>query len=125
NRGATWDGVDPVIRDAVIRASIELNSSFFITATTNGKHSQLSHHYAGRAVDIGLIDGVSPRTLPIDDPMPRQVAEIVRSYIPQKRQGEFIGPNFAFRMHRANWDADAQRRLMGQHRGHIHVSVSP
>jgi hypothetical protein len=105
--------------------SIEMNASFFITATTNGTHSPHSHHYAGRAVDIGLVNGVSPRSLPVNDPMARQVAETVRSFIPASRQGEFIGPNFAFRMHRANWTPEAQQRLMRQHRGHIHVSVAP
>jgi RHS repeat-associated protein len=122
---ATWKGVDPTLRDAVIMASIELNTPFFITATTNGSHATNSHHFAGRAVDIGLVNGVSPRSLSADDPLARQVAESVRTFIPPNRQGEFIGPNFAYRMHRDNWTPQTQQVLIRAHRGHIHVSTSP
>jgi RHS repeat-associated protein len=124
-RGATWEGVDSTIRDAVIKASIQLNATFLVTATTNGVHAPNSHHYNGRAVDIGLVNGVSPRILDVNDPMPRQVSDAVRSFIPRNRQGEFIGPNFAFRMHRDQWSLSTQADLMKGHRGHIHSALAP
>ncbi|HEX7041205.1 MAG TPA: RHS repeat-associated core domain-containing protein [Trueperaceae bacterium] len=126
--GASWDDVDPILRDAVIKGSIQLNRDFYISTTTNGRHSPQSAHYDGNAVDISRIDG--QRFSLMDDQtafrLGPAVGAAVASFIPNNRLREIIGPEFAVRFHRAPWPYGQRlTNLINAHRDHVHVSILP
>ena len=100
--GVSWDGVDPTLRDAVIKGSIDLNMRLHVYSTNGGTHGPNSNHYAGNAVDISRINGVKFSLM--DDARAFQlapnVAAAIGAHIPQRRLREFIGPDISVRFHR-------------------------
>jgi len=125
--GASWDGVDPTLRDAVIKGSIDLNMRLHVYSTTGGRHSPTSAHYGGFAVDISRINGT--KFSQMDDGTAFQLAPTVASaigaYIPADRRREVIGPDMSVRFHRPPWNPAAAARLRAAHRSHIHISILP
>ena len=125
--GATWDGVDPTLRDAVTRASIDERARLYVGYTTNGTHAPHSAHPSGHAVDISRVDGT--RLGELDEATRAQVArtlaEDVVRHIPAERRHEMIGPDFAERFDREPWTPAQAANLQRQHRDHVHISTRP
>ena len=86
-----------------------------ITATTNGKHSPTSRHYLGKALDIGLVNGVSVRAIGNADP----VKALQESFETQAGARENYGPA----QNCKSGKQETRKSIVNSHKGHIHFSV--
>jgi len=124
--GATWDGVDATLRDAILKASIDLNASLYVFATTNGQHSARSFHAAGGAADVSRVDGTKFSLMPnaMAQEVGAQVGNAILNHIPPGRRAELITPlGSAQRFYREPWSQTDAARLVAAHRSHVHVSI--
>jgi len=120
---ATWTGVDPTLRDAVTKASIQLNEDLYVSATTNGTHAPRSYHYNGLAIDISRVNG--KKFITLAPQIAQGIGNVTLSFIPEGRWREFIGPDFAFQFNASSiWSADTRRHLILEHRSHVHIAIA-
>lgn len=125
--GVSWDDVDPTLRDAVTKGSIDLNADVYISATRNGVHAKGSAHYEGNAVDVSRVNGqrIGVMTAEGREGEAARLGYEIFKYVPGNRRREFITPAFALRFHRPMWVADQIQQLMDEHSDHVHISILP
>ncbi len=125
--GATWDGVDSELPDAITKASIQINSEFHVSATTIGEHAENSLHYAGQAADISRVNGV--KFLEMDaaarQTLGAEVGNTIMSFISQNRMGELITPGSAGRYNsvRGPLTGAQARSWINRHQSHVHIGI--
>ena len=123
--GATWDGVDPALRDAVTMTSITMNAELTVYSTTNGTHAPNSFHYHGLGVDISRVNGRKLLEMGVGErnQTASNIAGLMYSYIPAGRQAELIGPHFSLRFYRGPWSNSDAQKLQRAHMSHVHASI--
>jgi len=124
NDGTDWEGVDPALKSAVIRTSMDLRRTFFVYAGREPGHSVEGRHEEGGAVDISRVDGVK-FSLMGDAPaaaLGNAIGAGIANRLPFGQLKMVFTPGMAFRFDRP-MNLEQNRSLIGSHRDHVHISV--
>lgn len=128
NPKTNWDDVDPALRDAVARGSIDMNADFYVSAGQEGGHAARSFHALGLAVDISRVNGV--KFVGMSDSQAiltgGAVADAITGNLARGRWAEVFSPASLNRYDKNVHFTPAQlQALQRKHRTHVHISVTP
>ncbi len=123
--GATWDGVDSRLEQAVIDASMHLNIHLYVNATTNGRHDPNSVHPCGQAADISRWRPVGETQWHFfkNDPETATDFESIMAEELGPSLHEAYGPDWLYHLH--GMTADDVTELYATYQDHVHISVLP
>ncbi len=124
NEATDWKDVDPGLKSAVIRTSMDLRKTLYVYAGKEPGHSVEGRHAEGGAVDISRVDGVKFSLM--DDAsaaaLGNAIGAGIANRLPFGQVKMVFTPGMAFRFDRP-MSLEQNRALIGAHRDHVHVSV--
>jgi hypothetical protein len=124
--GTDFEGVDPALKIAVVRAAVLMgDATLGISAGNEGGHSIEGRHGEGGAVDINQVNGVRFRDMPAETAAQtgNTLGAHIANSLPSGRTLMVYTPGMAFRMDQT-LTAERARALMGSHYNHVHVTVT-
>jgi len=128
--GVDWADVDAVLRGAILSAATDLDMTLNISSGFDPSHApgaSFSWHRLGLAVDINEVDGVRFSAMPDADAhwTGLELGVAILQYIPQTRWRELFGPGFIMKFGGKPLSPADVRKLLPQHRSHVHISITP
>lgn len=124
--GTDYEGVDPALKTAVVRAAIRMgDATLGVSAGKEGGHSISGRHGDGGAVDINQVNGVRFSDMPAETAAEtgNALGAHIANSLPSGRTLMVYTPGMAFRTDQAI-TADQARALMRSHFNHVHVTVT-
>jgi RHS repeat-associated protein len=124
--GTDWEGVDPDLRSAIVRTSMEFRMDFGISAGKERGHSVEGRHAVGGAADINQANGIPFRTMTRGAAVSvgNAIGAAIGNRLPYGRNLMIYAPGMAFRLNRS-MNATEYDKLLAQHWNHVHVSIAP